>query len=59
MKEYDQIQQKNHTDSKIDSLFANFGFTNLTEIQKKASPMVLQKKDCLIIAPTGGLTINK
>jgi ATP-dependent Lhr-like helicase len=34
-------------------LFKNFGFTNLTEIQKKASPLVIQKKDCLIIAPTG------
>jgi len=40
-------------DSKITSLFQNFGFENLTEIQRKASPLVLQKKDCLIIAPTG------
>lgn len=54
MKKYDQTQQKNQIyDSKIFSLFENFGFTNLTEIQKKASPIVLQKKDCLIIAPTG------
>jgi len=50
----DQIQQKNqHNDSKLDLLFANFGFTKLTEIQKKAVPIILQKKDCLIIAPTG------
>jgi ATP-dependent Lhr-like helicase len=50
----DQIQQKNqHEDSKLDLLFANFGFTKLTEIQKKAVPIILQKKDCLIIAPTG------
>ena len=44
---------QNKIDSKIDSLFSAFGFTNLTEIQKKASPVVLQKKDCLISAPTG------
>ncbi|MEJ2260917.1 MAG: DEAD/DEAH box helicase [Nitrosopumilaceae archaeon] len=45
---------KNQTlDLKLDSLFSNFGFTNLTEIQKIASPVILQKKDCLVIAPTG------
>ena len=37
----------------LDSLFRNFGFSDLTEIQKKASPIILQKKDCLVIAPTG------
>ena len=37
----------------LDGLFRNFGFSNLTEIQKKASPIILQKKDCLVIAPTG------
>lgn len=36
-----------------DSLFGRFGFSDLTEIQKKASPIILQKKDCLVIAPTG------
>ena len=45
--------QKSETDSNIQSLFQKFGFFNLTEIQKKASPIVLQKKDCLVIAPTG------
>ena len=50
MKDLDQIQQKNQ---KIDSLFGKFGFSKLTEIQKKASPIILQKKDCLVIAPTG------
>ncbi|PIW33574.1 MAG: Lhr helicase [Nitrosopumilales archaeon CG15_BIG_FIL_POST_REV_8_21_14_020_37_12] len=54
MKKHEQIQPKNLIlDLKVDSLFQNFGFTNLTEIQKQASPIVLQKKDCLIIAPTG------
>lgn len=34
-------------------MFGNFGFSQLTEIQAKASPKVLQKRDCLIVAPTG------
>ena len=34
-------------------LFQRFGFPSLTEIQRKASPVILQKKDCLVIAPTG------
>jgi len=50
MKDQDQIQQTNHN---IESLFERFGFSKLTEIQKKALPIILQKKDCLIIAPTG------
>ena len=37
----------------LDLLFAKFGFSKLTEIQKKASPLIFQKKDCLVIAPTG------
>ena len=50
MKDLDQIQQKNLT---LELLFKNYGFSKLTEIQKKASPLILQKKDCLVIAPTG------
>ena len=53
MKKHDQIQENNFSNSKINSLFEKFGFVNLTEIQKKASPIVLQKKDSLIVAPTG------
>jgi ATP-dependent Lhr-like helicase len=54
MEKHNQIQQENPTpSSKIYSLFENFGFSNLTEIQKKASPIISQKKDSLIIAPTG------
>jgi ATP-dependent Lhr-like helicase len=33
--------------------FHSLGFTQLTEIQKKAIPVIVQKKDSLIIAPTG------
>ena len=39
-----------HSNSTLESLFGKFGFSKLTEIQKKASPVILQKKDCLIIA---------
>ncbi|EPA06292.1 hypothetical protein BG20_I2601, partial [Candidatus Nitrosarchaeum limnium BG20] len=47
MKDHDQTYQKNQTpDSTLDSLFSDFGFTSLTEIQKKASPIILHKKDC-------------
>ena len=50
MKDLDQIHQKNLI---LELLFKNYGFSKLTEIQKKASPLILQKKDCLVIAPTG------
>ncbi|KAG2476060.1 MAG: DEAD/DEAH box helicase, ATP-dependent helicase Lhr and Lhr-like protein helicase [Nitrosopumilales archaeon] len=33
--------------------FRSLGFEKLTEIQKKAIPIIYQKKDCLLIAPTG------
>ena len=49
MKDHDLKHQMNPIP---ESLFENFGFSNLTEIQKKASPIILQKKDCLVIAPT-------
>ncbi len=50
MKDHNQMSQTNPV---LESLFAKFGFSKLTEIQKKASPIILQKKDCLVIAPTG------
>ena len=50
MKDHDQTQQTNPI---LESLFKKFGFSKLTEIQKQASPIILQKKDCLVIAPTG------
>ncbi|MBA4717639.1 MAG: DEAD/DEAH box helicase [Nitrosopumilus sp.] len=50
MKDQNQNQQTNQI---LESLFKKFGFSKLTEIQKKASPIILQKKDCLVIAPTG------
>jgi ATP-dependent Lhr-like helicase len=51
----EQSQEKTHN-KQLDSVLAKFhslGFTQLTEIQKKAIPSIIQKKDSLIIAPTG------
>lgn len=48
-------QEKTHN-KQLDSVLTKFhslGFTQLTEIQKKAVPLIIQKKDSLIIAPTG------
>jgi ATP-dependent Lhr-like helicase len=48
-------QEKTHN-KQLDSVLTKFhslGFTQLTEIQKKAIPTIIQKKDSLIIAPTG------
>ncbi|MGI0046210.1 MAG: DEAD/DEAH box helicase [Nitrosotalea sp.] len=37
----------------LESKFRNLGFEHLTEIQKKAAPVIYQKIDSLVIAPTG------
>ena len=50
MIEHEQTPRKNRIP---ESLFEEFGFSRLTDIQQKASPQILQKKDCLVIAPTG------
>ncbi|AJW71856.1 DEAD/DEAH box helicase [Nitrosopumilus adriaticus] len=50
MRDHKETQQTNQI---LESLFKKFGFSKLTEIQKQASPFILQKKDCLVIAPTG------
>lgn len=39
--------------SRTGALFAAAGFDRLTRIQQKASPRILQRRDCLVIAPTG------
>jgi ATP-dependent Lhr-like helicase len=51
----EQSQEKTHN-KQLESVLTKFhslGFTQLTEIQKKAIPIIIQKKDSLIIAPTG------
>mgnify|MGYP000235820453 CR=1 FL=1 len=50
MKDHDRMPQLNQP---LNPLFEKFGFSKLTEIQKKASPIILQKQDSLVIAPTG------
>lgn len=37
----------------LENKFSNLGFEHLTEIQKKAVPVIYQKIDSLVIAPTG------
>jgi len=54
--DHEQIQkkQKNRLDDiNLSDKFFSFGFKKLTNIQKKAVPIIYQKKDSLIIAPTG------
>lgn len=51
----EQSQERTHN-RQLESIIAKFhslGFTQLTEIQKRAVPKIIQKKDALIIAPTG------
>jgi len=40
-------------DPNLNAKFYSLGFKQLTEIQKKAVPIIYQKKDTLVIAPTG------
>lgn len=56
MKEQDQEQKKQRNqllDLNLSKKFLSLGFEHLTEIQRKAVPIIYQKKDSLIIAPTG------
>ena len=54
MKDQGQSKQKNQLlDPILATKFSVLGFKELKEIQKKAIPTILQKKDSLIIAPTG------
>ncbi|MBI5377549.1 MAG: DEAD/DEAH box helicase, partial [Thaumarchaeota archaeon] len=51
-----ELNQEKTQNKQLDSIltkFSSLGFTQLTEIQKKAIPLIIQKKDSLIIAPTG------
>jgi superfamily II DNA/RNA helicase len=41
MKDQDQMIRSNQV---LDSLFGKFGFSKLTEIQKKASPIILHQQ---------------
>lgn len=41
------------TPSEIRAIFSKMGFGSMTDIQEKAVPRILQKRDSLVIAPTG------
>ena len=49
----EQVKQRNRLDLDPSKKFKSLGFDRLTEIQKKAVPVIHQKKDSLVIAPTG------
>jgi len=54
MNELEQNRTTNITpDPNLIAKFSSLGFKQLTEIQKKAVPIIYQKKDTLVIAPTG------
>jgi len=54
MSELDKkILNNNPTETFLEEKFHSLGFKQLTDIQKKALPEILEKKDSLIIAPTG------
>ncbi len=54
MNDSDRNKLKNQLiDPNLTTKFASLGFKKLTEIQKKGVPVIFQKKDSLVIAPTG------
>jgi len=50
--EHDKTK-KQLLEPKLAAKFQSLGFKKLTEIQKKAVPIIFQKKDSLVLAPTG------
>ena len=40
-------------DGRLSRAFASLGFAELTGIQRRASPVIHQKRDALVVAPTG------
>ncbi|VVC05374.1 putative ATP-dependent RNA helicase [uncultured archaeon] len=54
MSELEQDKAKNQNlPLDLENKFHNLGFENLTEIQKKAIPVIFHKIDSLVVAPTG------
>lgn len=54
MREQDQEgTRKNPPDPDLSKKFKSLGFSRLTEIQRRAVPVIYQKRDSLVIAPTG------
>ena len=54
MSELEQKISKNlHPETFFEEKFHSLGFEQLTDIQKRALPIIYLKKDSLIVAPTG------
>ena len=54
MSELEQkILKSRHPEAFLEEKFHSLGFEQLTDIQKRATPIIYQKIDSLIIAPTG------
>ena len=54
MSELEQkILKSQHPEAFLEEKFHSLGFEQLTDIQKRAAPIIYQKIDSLIIAPTG------
>jgi len=53
MREPNQRQQMQNLPETLVSKFRSLGFTELTEIQRRAMPSIYQKKNILVMAPTG------
>jgi len=53
MSEQSQEKTQNKQLESVIAKFSALGFSQLTEIQRQAIPKIIQKKDSLIIAPTG------
>ena len=54
MSELEQDKIKNHLlDQTLIEKFHSLGFESLTNIQKRAIPVIFHKKDSLVVAPTG------
>ena len=54
MSELEQkILKSQHPEAFLEEKFHSLGFEQLTDIQKRATPIIYQKIDSLIIAPTG------
>lgn len=52
--ELEQDKAKNQNPLlELENKFSNLGFENLTDIQKRAVPVIFQKIDSLVVAPTG------
>ncbi|SVE22389.1 uncharacterized protein METZ01_LOCUS475243, partial [marine metagenome] len=48
-----KISKSPHAETLFEEKFHSLGFEQLTDIQKRSLPIIYQKIDSLVIAPTG------